>query len=241
MKLKSQGLQGYKKKRQKSVNGFECPNCSCKQSKPCLDSCWECGQQLRREHIVTVNADVAECGNCGKDVRYLRGYEINDGWDIEGYSCSDCGNIVEIDFNGNMHQPSEFLKNNHQSEFQAEFVDDDRLRTIAELFSYQTKIENVGFWSYDQAEFQVWLASIKNTYCGYAALNSDDVLIQLWVDEAARNQGVATGLIRHLCKYVLPKNDELHINQPTDDGREFLKSLADQNSQIFGRDVFLNY
>ena len=45
----------------------------------------------------------------------------------------------------------------------------------------------------------------------------------------------ATRLLRYICENVLPDDGELWMNDPTDKGKEFFKSLIDSDDKIFGR------
>jgi hypothetical protein len=68
-------------------------------------------------------------------------------------------------------------------------------------------------------------------------LDSSDKIIQIWTDPGVRRQDVATKLLRYICENVLPNDGKLRMNKPTDQGKEFFKSLIDSEDKIFGRKV----
>ncbi|MFC4550814.1 MULTISPECIES: GNAT family N-acetyltransferase [Halorussus] len=242
MPLQSQLFKGHSEKRREDISVFECPNCGSRYKEVIGSSCRECDAHLPLDRCqATVSVDVAKCASCGDDVRYIRDDAIATQWDIPGYICSDCENITELEHQGQMHQPIDFLQNDHGRQFYATPVDGESLEKVARLFSLQTKVDGIGFWSYDANNHRVWLASQNGVYCGFATLNEDDVLIQIWVDEGMRRQGVAAQLLEYICENVLPSNGELHINQPLDDGWDFFRSLADDEDRIFGREVMMNF
>jgi ribosomal protein S18 acetylase RimI-like enzyme len=159
---------------------------------------------------------------------------VNTNYHIFGYLCEDCENILELKFDRRFVEPKEFLQNDLSQGFKATPVDSNRKETIAWMFSLQTKVEDVGFWSYQPEEYRIWLASLDETFCGYVSLNSEDELNQIWVDEGYRRQNVATQLVEHICKKVLADQDHLAISQPTKKGRKFFQSII-KSGEIFGK------
>jgi hypothetical protein len=168
---------------------------------------------------------------------YTRDNEIGERWDVPGYYCRNCPNILEIRSNGQFVQPEQFLNNSHGSGFEVQHVNSEHTRTVAEAFSWSTKVEEVGFWSYQPDSHRVWLASVDNYYCGFVTLDANDKLIQIWTDPGVRRQDVATKLLRYICENVLPDDGELWMNKPTDQGKVFFESLIDSDDKIFGRKV----
>ena len=239
MSIESQLLQGHSTKHQIQDTFLECGSCN-----SLFDvsgsSCIECDSHISASDTVTTKIDAADCEICGQTIPYTRDNRVNTNYNIFGYICEDCENILEIKFNGSFCEPSRFLQNSLGSGFQITPVDSTKKRTIAWMFSLQTKVEDVGFWSYQPDEFSVWLASFGGTYCGYVSLNDDDVLNQIWVDQGYRRSGVATQMVEYICNDVLSQQNELVISQTTDKGREFFESIQ-QGGNLFGKVLMISY
>lgn len=92
------------------------------------------------------------------------------------------------------------MDNNQESGFEVQHVNSERTKKVAEMFSWSTKVEGVGFWSYQPDSHRVWLASLNNCYCGFVTLDSSDKLIQIWTDLGVRRQEVATELLKYICE-----------------------------------------
>ncbi|MFD1646021.1 GNAT family N-acetyltransferase [Haloarchaeobius litoreus] len=240
MPIQSQLFRGRSGKQSKRLTVFECPACGSQYSEIIGNNCRECDEYLDLDRCqTTTSVEAAVCTNCSDEVPYIRENIINSQWNIPGYICSDCDNILEIDFQSKSYQPIDFLQNSLNG-IQVVSVDNERLEMIGRIFSLQTKVDNIGFWSYKPEEHRMWIASKDGVYCGFVVLNKDNVLIQIWVDEGMRRQGIASKLLEYISGNILPSNGKLHINQPLDDGWDFFRSLADQNDQIFGRDVMMH-
>lgn len=235
----SELLQGYSKKSDRQLDLLKCPDCSSLHDEPKLSgSCFECGSHIATKRYSTqATVDYATCSNCSSEVLYTKDNEIGERWDVPGYYCRNCPNILEIRSNGQFVQPEQFLNNSHGSGFEVQHVNSEHTRTVAEAFSWSTKVEGVGFWSYQPGSHRVWLASLDNYYGGFVTLDANDKLIQIWTDPGVRRQDVATKLLRYICENVLPDDGELWMNKPTDQGKVFFKSLIDSEDKIFGRKV----
>lgn len=239
MSIESQLFQGYSAKDQIQDTFLECNSCN-----SLFDvsgsSCLECDSYISASDTTTTKVDAADCEICGQAIPYTRDNRVNTNYNIFGYICDDCENILEIKFDSSFYEPSKFLQNNIGSSFQMTSVDSERKRTIAWMFSLQTKVEGVGFWSYQPDEYTVWLASFGGTYCGYVSLNDDDVLNQIWVDQGYRRSSVATQMVEYICNDVLSQQSELVISQTTDKGREFFESIQ-HGGNVFGKDLMISY
>lgn len=241
--ISSKLLKGYSKKSNRQLELLKCPDCGFLHDETTLSgSCHECDSYIAAERFSTqATVDYATCSNCNSEVLYTRDNEIGEQWDVTGYYCRNCPNILEIKSNEQLVQPTQFLNNGHGSVFEVKQVNDNYTQTVAETFSWSTKVEGVGFWSYQPDNHRVWLASLDNYYCGFVTLDANDKLIQIWTDPGVRRQDVATRLLRYICENVLPDDGELWMNTPTDQGKEFFKSLIDNDDKIFGRKVENKY
>lgn len=240
MPIQSQLFQGHSGKHSKSLDVLECPACGSQYTQIIGDNCRECDEYLDLDRCqTTASVDVAVCDICGGEVPYIREKIINPQWDIRGYICSYYENILDVEFPSKTYQLFKFLQNSHNG-MKSTPVDNKRLEMTGCMFSLQTKVDNISFWSYIPKEHRMWLASKGGIYCGFVVLNEDDVLRQMGVDEGMRRQGIASKLLEYICDNILPSNGGLHINQPLDDGWNFFRSIADQNDQIFGRDVMMH-
>ena len=237
--ISSELLQGYSKKSDRQLDLLKCPECGSLHNESSLNgSCYECDSYIATKRYSThVTVDYATCSNCSSEILYTRDNEIGEEWDVQGYYCWKCPNILEVKSDGQFVQPEQFLRNSHGSGFEVQHVNSEHTRTVAEVFSWSTKVEGVGFWSYQPDSHRVWLASLDNYYCGFVTVNTNHKLIQIWTDPGVRRQNVATKLLKHICENVLPDNGELWMNKPTDQGKEFFKSLIDSDEKIFGRKV----
>lgn len=233
--LESQLFQGHAGKHQVQKSLFECPNCGALYKQAPVISCSECESDPIYDPTES-KVDSADCSTCGQEVVYTRDNRVNTNYHIFGYHCDDCENILELKFDGQFVEPQEFLQNDLGQGFGVTPVNSDRKETIAWMFSLQTKVEDVGFWSYHPEEFRIWLASVDGTYCGYVSLNSNDKLNQIWVDKGYRRQNVATELVKHICEDVLADQDQLAISQATNKGQKFFESIID-GREVFGKEL----
>ncbi|SDX66332.1 GNAT family N-acetyltransferase [Halobellus clavatus] len=237
--ISSELLQGYSKKSDRQLDLLKCPDCGSLHDEAKLSgSCYECDSHIAHKRYSTqATVDYAICSNCSSEVLYTRDNEIGERWEVPGYYCRNCTTILEVKSNGQFVQPEQFLNNSQGSGFEVQAVNSERTKTVAEMFSWSTKVEGVGFWSYQPDSHRVWLASLNNCYCGFVTLDDNDKLIQIWTDPGVRRQDVATMLLEYICETVLPADGELWMNKPTDQGKELFKSLIDSDDKIFGRKV----
>ncbi|GAA0259947.1 GNAT family N-acetyltransferase [Haladaptatus pallidirubidus] len=233
--LESQLFQGHAKKYQVQRTFEECNGCGTVYEERPFLGCKECesGSMFNSKDL---KVDAGDCSICGQEVVYTRDNRVNTEYHIFGYLCYDCENALEVRFDGSFFEPSDFLQSSMGEGFKATPVDSDEKETVAWMFSLQTKVEDVGFWSYQPDESRVWLASVDNTYCGYVSLNSENTLNQIWVDKGYRRKGIATKLVKYLCENVLTQQDKFATSQTTDKGRKFFQSIVD-DEEVFGKDL----
>ena len=239
MSLESQLFQGHSTKHQVQDTFLECKSCN-SLFEISGSSCSECDSHISASDTRTAKVDAADCDICGETTLYTRDNRVDTNYNIFGYICGNCENILEMKFNGSFCQPNSFLQNDLGSGFRMTPIDSEKKTTTVWMFSLQTKVEDVGFWSYQPDEYTVWLASVDETYCGYVSLNNDNVLNQIWVDQGYRRSDVATQMVKYICKDVLSEQDELVISQTTDKGREFFKSLQ-QDGDVFNKTLMVSY
>ena len=239
MKLRSQLFQGYARKHNITDDFIQCNSCSSLFDTD-VNYCPECESIMHRSTSIHTTIEAADCSNCDQPIPYTRENRVNTNYNIFGYICDSCQNILELKFDEVFYEPSSFLKNDLGSSIEVTLADSNKKETIVWMFSLQTKVNDIGFFSYQPDDYTVWLASINNTYCGYVALNDDDELNQIWVDEGYRRSGIATKLVEFVCSSVLDQQAELVITSPTDSGREFFDSIQ-QDGRVFGKDLIVSY
>lgn len=239
MPIESQLFQGHSKKHQIEDTFLECNSCN-SLFESSGSTCVECDSYISSSDTRKTIVDAANCDICGQTTPYTRDNRVNTNYNIFGYICSDCENILGLKFNNSFCQPSRFLQNDLGEKFYMRSIDSKKMEKIVWMFSLQAKVEDLPFWSYQPDEYTVWLASVEETYCGYVSLNDDDVLNQIWVDRGYRRSGTASKMVEYVCNDVIPQQDELVISQPTDEGRDFFDSLQ-EDGNLFGKKLMMSY